>query len=208
MIGFLVALLVALAAPGATPRVTLSQTDLQLGGQRARLVLKLVDAKSVMWRGFEAHEGRLVATVRVGRKAWVETDLGDLIDKPRMTFIDEDWSIALADYNGDGLPDFNVGEACGSNNFCYWLFTIDRLGHVRRLQLPGFGKSPGSLWVGDDTYSTRQIEVTRDGIAYSGYDPAHGGFRIRLRWDPEARAFIFADKTLREAASGGEAHAP
>jgi hypothetical protein len=202
-------LLLALAAPPKASRVTLSEASLHLGrNQAARLALKLVGAKPITWMGFEAHEGRLVAAVKLGRKAWVETDIGDLIDEPTMSFIDDPWDIAFADYNHDGRLDFNVGKQCGSNNWCYWLFTIDPTGRVGLLPLPGAGNRPGFLWLGDDMYSTSRIELTTDGIAFSGYDPAQGGFRVRLRWDREARAFVRVDESLGSAQAGDKDHVP
>ena len=200
------ALLLTLAQPKA---ITLSEVAFRVGrNQPARLVLKLLNAKPIMWMGSEAHEGRLLAAVKIGRNAWVETDISELIGEPAMTFIDDSWDIAIADYNHDGRLDFNVGEQCGSNNYCYWLFTIEPTGRVALLPLPGAGKRPGFLWLGDNAYSTSRIELTADGISFSGYDPAQGGFRTRLRWDRESKAFTPVDKALGSAEASDKEHAP
>jgi len=203
------ALLLTLAAPPKGFRVTLSEASFRLErNEPARLALKLLDAKPITWMGSEGHEGRLVAAVKLGRNAWVETDISDLIGEPRMSFIDDSWDIGFADYNHDGRLDFNVGEQCGSNNYCYWLFTIEPTGRVVLLPLPGAGKRPGFLWLSDDAYSTSRIELTADGIAFSGYDPAQGGFRTRLRWDQESKAFIRVDKALSSSEASDKNHAP
>jgi hypothetical protein len=181
----------------AAPELVLSAASVNLHrGQPARVVIKLVDATSIGWMERDGHEGRVVAAVRLGRKPWVETDIGKLAGQSRMMFLDDEWDIVFADYNHDGRPDFNLGQQCGSNNNCYWLFSIEKSGHVALLPLPKSGVHPGFLWMqGDDAYSTGSIELTPDGIAASGYDPAGGGFRIRYRWDSVSHAFVIVERT-------------
>jgi hypothetical protein len=60
---------------------------------------------------------------------------------------------------------------------------------------------------GDSAYSTGSIQLTGDGIAALGYDPAVGGFRTRYRWDPVSYAFVVVERTGHEY-FGEEQHAP
>jgi hypothetical protein len=160
--------------------------------QQLQIELRLSPASPVEGYPGDALGGPLLARVKVGRQAWVTTNLSELLGERSMVFMDT-FTIALADYNHDGQWDFNVGQPCGSNNFCYFLFTIEASGRVSALQLPH-----GFVWVGDYEYSTRQITLTSDGFSYSGYDPLCGGFEKRCRWDPTKNVFVDAGTDYSE----------
>lgn len=132
----------------------------------------------------------------IGHEAWVVTNLSDLLGGKTMAF-GRSFKLAIADYNHDALPDFNLGQPCGSNNSCFWLFTIDPSGRVDLLPLPSYTKGPGFLWAwGDD--STDLITLTEDGFSSIGYDPACGGFRVHYRWDVALKSFVHAKTVYAE----------
>jgi hypothetical protein len=205
-----ISLILVMTGP-ATPELVVSKAAVSLApGRSALVVIKLVQAEPLKSMGFAGHQGRLVAEVKVGRGPWVQTDIGDLVGHSTAPwwFADGEWNIVFADYNHDGHLDFNLGGQCGSNNFCYWLFTIEPTGRVALLPLPSADDHPGFLWLCDDRNSTSLIDLTGDGIAFSGYDPASGGFRIRLRWDQELKSFVRMDETPSEKKASEKNHAP
>jgi hypothetical protein len=201
-----------LAAPNESgSTIVLSEGKVRVQGYRrpARIVATLVAAQRVKHMTLDAHVGRLVVTVALEGKQPRVTNISDLIGRPEMEFIDGSFDVVFADYNHDGQLDFNLGQECGSNNFCYWLFSIDRSGQVKLLPLPGSASNPGFLWIqGDDAYSTRSIELTNDGIAGSGYDPLTGGFRVRYRWNQKSQGFEVVERTNGRELAGKQQEAP
>jgi hypothetical protein len=76
--------------------------------------------------------------------------------------------LAIADYNGDGRPDFNLGQFTNSVKWEYGLYTIQRDGRVRQFALdhPEIYVSPG------DAPSTERIEVIPGGMRFHDFGNA------------------------------------
>jgi len=72
----------------------------------------------------------------------------------------------FADYNGDGNPDFTLGQYAGSNGNWYELFTITPKG-IFQLQT-----EPTQLFVSDFTYSPVFQKVNPNGFKIKYYDNA------------------------------------
>ena len=182
---------------GSAPVVLSDQTVVLNKIGKRRVIVKLMSPKPARHNGLEGYEGRVLIRVRVGRKPWVESDISELLGDPAMQFFDADWKLVFADYNQDGQTDFNLGQPCGSNNFCYWLFTVDPSGRVLLLPLPSAAGRQGFLWINDDNYSTGEIKVGQDGFSCWAYDPAEGaGVEVRYRWNEAAHGFEAAERTV------------
>ena len=76
--------------------------------------------------------------------------------------------LAIADYNGDGRPDFNLGQFTNSNKWEYVLFTIHVDGRVEKYALdkPEIYVSPGG------EPSTAKIEAIPGGIRFRDFGNA------------------------------------
>jgi hypothetical protein len=111
------------------------------------------------------------------------------------------FSLAFADYNGDGQIDFNLGQYASCNGNQYQLFTIGPNGRISRLPVKdrvGFFISPPSK-----ANSTRLIRATGGVVRFSFYDNSVGRRREgRYRWD--GRQFV----PVGEGRAGGGSGKP
>src|SRR5664279_3922003 len=132
MISAIAALVLAASSDGAAvPSIRLGSTTVALASGVDAEVVTTLKSPTLHPEGRpDAYTGRVVISVRIGTKAAVETDIGSLIGRDELNFFSPSVALVFADYNNDGRPDFNLGQQCGSNNFCYWLFTIEPSGAV------------------------------------------------------------------------------
>ncbi|MCF8564631.1 PliI family lysozyme inhibitor of I-type lysozyme [Alicyclobacillus tolerans] len=84
----------------------------------------------------------------------------------RYTLFMRKFQFQFADYNGDGNPDFTLGQYAGSNGNWYELFTITPKG-IFQLQT-----EPSQLFVSDFTYSPVFQKVNPNGFKIKYYDNA------------------------------------
>jgi hypothetical protein len=116
-----------------------------------------------------------------------------------MEFVENPWKLVFDDYDQDGQLDFNLGQQCGSNNGCHWLFRIETSGRVSLIPVePHPHGVPGGILANSGSYSA-EIELTDDGISTWFYDPAEGaGVAVRYRWDASTRSFVMTDRVGRQ----------
>lgn len=94
------------------------------------------------------------------------------------------------DYNGDGAPDFTVGQWLSSNLNAYTLYTVEETGAIRPLFptleiLSTDGKSDGP-------YSAQFVRTAK-GFSVSVYDNTSGeSHQVDYLWSPESGQFVLA----------------
>jgi len=101
-----------------------------------------------------------------------------LVDTMRFWYGRED-RLAIADYNGDGAPDFNLGQFTNSVKWEYGLFTLRKGGRVAMLESPEIYVSPGG------EPSTDRIEAVPGGIRFEDFGNAGespGWWVFTCRW--------------------------
>ena len=101
--------------------------------------------------------------------------------------------LVITDYNGDGRPDFNLGQFTNSIKWEYGLFTIQRDGHVKQLALdhPEIYVSPG------DAPSTDGIEAIEGGMRFRDFDSTAeppGGLIFTCLWQADRGEFRCTSK--------------
>ena len=89
--------------------------------------------------------------------------------------------LAIADYNHDGRPDFNLGQFTNSNKWEYVLFTVHADGRVEpyAIDKPEIYVAPG------DEPSTAKIEVIPGGMRFRDFGNAGdqpGWWTFTCRW--------------------------
>lgn len=136
-------------------------------------------------------DGHFIAAVTLsGSKRTVETPI-----TTHPGIVDTMWffyggksDLAIADYNGDGAPDFNLGQYTNNIKWEYALFTIRKNGRVELLAAEPHGiyVSPG------DEPSTKRIEVVPGGIRFEDFGNAGespGWWVFTCRWNAARAVF-------------------
>ncbi|WP_274434152.1 hypothetical protein [Alicyclobacillus sp. ALC3] len=99
----------------------------------------------------------------------------------------------FADYNGDGYPDFTLGQYAGSNGNWYEIFEVNAHGIVQ-LQT----KPTAQLFASDFAYSPLFQQVKPDGFRIKYYDNAKPGwYQATYSW----RNGTFEQTSIRKASS-------
>lgn len=165
--------------------VTSSKVDIYGDGRTETVSLVMTLGKKYhdeeQWCGAgNKYEGdfSIVVTFPDGRR--LATELKPLV--PCMSFFYSDpWSIYFADYNHDGVLDFNLGQYAGCNGSSYTLFTFSRDGKVLCI---------GSASLSGHANSTDKITLTDKGYSDSFYNNAIGGpTQTFYEWDATSQAF-------------------
>lgn len=97
-------------------------------------------------------------------------------------------TLAIADYNHDGRPDFNLGQFTNSNKWEYLLFTIHEDGRVEPYAID----KPEIYVASDDEPSTAKIEVIPGGMRFRDFGNAGdqpGWWTFTCRWLPKRGEF-------------------
>ncbi|MCC3376289.1 M56 family metallopeptidase [Cohnella sp. REN36] len=81
------------------------------------------------------------------------------------------FDLAIADYNGDGRPDFTLGQWAGSNGAIYHLYTLNDRGEIEKLD------TGGEIYVADHRPSVHLDRIDGPGFAASYYDQESGTYR-------------------------------
>jgi peptidoglycan/xylan/chitin deacetylase (PgdA/CDA1 family) len=122
-------------------------------------------------------DGKLVSTCPVtppdGEDGLLFSDVGD-----------DGFTLMFDDYNGDGLPDFTVGQYLSSNLDMYSIFTLDEDGTVRPIT------TAFPIRCDNSAYST-QFDLVDGGFTVSGYDNLDGTEQhTTYLWDETIGYFI------------------
>jgi len=138
--------------------------------------------------------GQVDVTVRLSGRTSRTTDLNALFRESSLSFTAGPWSIVLADYNGDGRPDFNLGQYGGCNGWAYAIFTVLDDGAVSRLEVSG-----GDVRVIDFANSTRALEPIRGGFVARWYDNSRGHVRSVYCWNASTNQFVLRNETVGDS---------
>ena len=196
VLNIMLLLLAALAwpapAPGAGSQV-IAKVRADLDGDGAAETLEVVmlsgrrELDAEPWCGAgDMWRGRFELRVRRGGRVLDRRAFGPLFWPPdgqgeEITF----WAplrIVLADYNGDGRPDFNLGQYGSCNGNLYRLYTLGPAGRLAELPLAGGGAVLVSG--AGRSNSTRAIAARGGVISASHYDNLLGRVVTRRwRWD-------------------------
>ncbi|OFW75646.1 MAG: hypothetical protein A2201_12145 [Alicyclobacillus sp. RIFOXYA1_FULL_53_8] len=122
---------------------------------------------------------------------WLVDPLGRIVSKLSLppnqyTLFMRNFQFHFADYNGDGHPDFTIGQRADSNGYWYQLFTI-KSNELSRLPTPS-----SELFVSDFTYSPLLQRVQPNGFALKYYANSQAKwFKATYSW--EGTKFIQSD---------------
>lgn len=113
-------------------------------------------------------------------------------DEP-LIFLEGEWSLQFADFNGDGMPETNLGQHAGSNGNLYRV--IGFLPSGEAVEMPFMGR-PRGIFVSDHNYSSEEIRATGSGeICFEWYDNTRGITVLeRWKWDPVKKCFTRVGK--------------
>ncbi|UVI30801.1 hypothetical protein [Paenibacillus spongiae] len=156
--------------------MTVSNTPIP--GSNSTLKLRLVegsyyeDWQPGAYRG-TVYEGAFVFEVQDEVGNVIETtELSRFYDGP-LTFT-RLFPLAMADYNGDGLPDFTLGQHSNSSGNEYRIFSVQQNFSIAELPVPGSG-----LYVSGGEGDKYSIKLKPDGdglLRYSFYSQDEGKY--------------------------------
>ncbi|NOU78448.1 hypothetical protein GC101_06090 [Paenibacillus sp. LMG 31459] len=126
-------------------------------------------------------QGAALGTFALSRHFTEELSFGDL------------FQIQFADYNGDGNPDFTVGQYGSSNGSLFKLFTVKPDHSIQELQIKG--AASGLFISSPDRYSVK-LDVIEGGFRADHYDNALGRqVETSYRWDGAAFQEVAGEST-------------
>lgn len=172
--------------------------DFNGDGRMDRISIWLTEGKryddSMQWAGMgEKYEGHFILVVTIAGKRPVVMNLNRLFypgrrKEPSMFFWDRPWEFHFADYNNDGLLDFNLGQCAGTVALEFRLFTVARDGVVH--VLPVEGRPNWFLSINLHEHSTPTIQDTEKGFSKVVYVRRRGEYvRGEFEWDESHQAF-------------------
>jgi hypothetical protein len=201
-------LVVALTVSGgaaAQPRREIARAiaDFDRDGHEDVLSIEALSARPINdrqpWCGAGRKDtGRVDVTVRLGGRNPRTTDLNALFKESSLSFTAGRWPVVVADYNGDGRPDFNLGQYGGCNGWSYAIFTVLDNGAVSRLEVVG-----GGVRVIDFANSTRALEPIRGGFVAKWYDNSRGHVRGVYCWSAPTNQFVLRRETVGDSTPQG-----
>lgn len=159
--------------------VTEGNTDLNGDGTKETIQVWLIEGKEVTY----TDPGPLMGTYLNGQFDVVATGndgkevarlgLNDAFDGGEMDFLKEPrFSIEFDDYNGDGHPDFTIGQWAGSNGNIYALITIGP---------DGFHVLEKNIYSADHVASIRYRKIGKDAFVNQYYDQLKGSYMEVIR---------------------------
>lgn len=134
--------------------------------------------------------GRFEAVVRLAGHQEARTLLNDLFGGESLGFTAGRWRIASADYNGDGRPDFNLGQYASCNGWQYSVFSVTDDGRVVKLRV----EHDAMVRASDDANSTKRLEPVTGGFRATWYDNTRGNVETLYCWRAPAAMFVIADE--------------
>jgi|GEM_PF-6089610 len=156
----------------------LTKAEVGIGGVKATVRLLMTEGRHITDGepgpfGKEYYEGNLVAEVfDQGNKLLSVSDLTGCFPQP-LVFRGR-FDLKAEDYNGDGLPEFTVGQYFSSNYNEFNIFTLSEKGEVTELQV---NITDGILSSNHDGYySTGFEKIGADAFKVSVYDMQKGKY--------------------------------
>lgn len=182
--------------------MTLSNSLCTFKGQSAYLRLKMVKGRyyedwnpgadmGTLWKG-----SYVIELADETGKTIAETDISTLYSEPLLFKFS--FTIEFDDYNGDGDPDFTIGQYASSNGRLYRLFTLRKSGKVEPLPV----KDQRDLFISDTTgyYSTKLSKIEAAGFQTEYYNNAEGTFREIYHWEDGQFVLVKSQKLTGENA--------
>jgi hypothetical protein len=150
-----------------------------------------IDDREAWCNGGAKDTGRFEISVTLSGRTRRRTLLNDLFKESSLSFSAGLWTIVVADYNGDGRPDFNLGQYAGCNGWQYAIFTMLDDGRVTRLEVEG-------EWVrvADFANSTQGIRPIPGGFVAAWYDNSRGTIRTTYCWINATNRFALIRETV------------
>ncbi|MBB6670418.1 M56 family metallopeptidase [Cohnella nanjingensis] len=97
------------------------------------------------------------------------------------------FDLAWADYNGDGQPDFTLGQWAGSNGGIYRLYTLTERGEIVKLD------TGGEMYIADHLPSVLLEQLGGNRFAAKYYDQESGEYKQWIyQWDKDKFAQVNA----------------
>ena len=157
----------------------LTKVQVGLGSLKATVRLTMTEGKHITDGepgpfGKEYYEGNLVAEVfDQSNKLLSVSNLTDCFSQPLV--FRSSFDLKTGDYNGDGLPEFTVGQYFSSNYNEFNIFTLSQKGEVRKLQVRN---SPDGILSSSHEayYSTGFKKIGADAFKVSVYDMEKGKY--------------------------------
>ena len=174
--------------------LTGAELDLNGDGRADRIEIVFKSGQTSQKDGRAMHRGYFSAIVTLAGREPVETSLNRLL-KTDMALHGGRWNLVFQDYNHDGIPDFNLGQWCEYESYCYGLLTVAPDGHVRELPVIPEEKFAYEPIVDDQANSTTKIELTESGFKCIGRDDDGRRFESVYQWDSKAAAFHRVSRT-------------
>ncbi|MGN7380832.1 hypothetical protein [Paenibacillus sp. SAFN-117] len=173
--------------------MTVSETPIP--ESRKILKIKLVDGKYYEDRNpgpYQGanYEGEFVFEISdEAGEVFGTTCINDFYNGQTLTFVDP-FELVMEDYNGDGLPDFTLGQNMNSNGKLYKLFSVGDDDRIR--ELPVEGQSELYISGGEGSRYSVRLERTGPGeVSYQAYDQLMGETASKtLKWENGAFAEV------------------
>ncbi|OPX44377.1 hypothetical protein CLHUN_16760 [Ruminiclostridium hungatei] len=157
----------------------LTRAEVGIGGVKATVRLLMTEGRHITDGepgpfGKEYYEGNLVAEVfDQSNKLLSVSDLTGCFSQP-LVFRSR-FDLKAGDYNGDGLPEFTVGQYFSSNYNAFNIFTLSEKGEVIKLQVRNI--TDGILSSNHDGYYSTGFEKIGAGVfKVSVYDMQKGKY--------------------------------
>ena len=191
----LVLLALSAAAPAgageARPPLVIAsvQADLDGDGQAETLEVVLIKGRyfhdAEPWCGAgDKWEGSFALRLLRGERLLDQRPWGELFPRAgqeEAAFFWKPLTLVVADYNGDGRPDCNLGVYGSCNINLYRLYGVDGRGRLVELPLAG-GKALAVSGAGRSN-STALIQAAGGVLSHSYYDNSQGReITVRYRW--------------------------
>jgi len=173
--------------------------DLDGDGRPDTVALRMVSGRRYVderpWCGMSVggtpkYEGRFVLRVTLAGRAPVDTDLNALFgERGDLWFQGAGWPIVLRDYNGDGRPEFSLGQYGSCNGWIYRILGVEGTGRVTALS--------EDIFSADRAGSNAAFHSTPRGFRHTWYDNSRGSaFCAEFAWDVDARRFRRTHETV------------
>jgi hypothetical protein len=199
------------ARPPATREIARAIADFNGDGLADTLTIRALSPRSVTdtaaWCGAGVKDtGRFDVVVWVSPHTKTETRLNDFFRGETLAFTAGRWSVVVADYDGDGRVDFNLGQYASCNGWAYRLFTVTDSGSIRELRV-----QPERLIRADDfANSTRAfVLIPGGGFEARWYDNSRGTVQTRYCRSMTANVFVVRDeRTINDRSQTRERREP